>query len=87
MNQDLTDGLRQTQWDVTFKVNRDLFDFLVGTFCTGIPAVQDAAGFFPSISVQAIVADQLKGMQKDSGNALDLKAENRPFFIINTSLQ
>ena len=42
MNQGLTDGLRQTQWDVTFKVDRNLFTFLVNTFYAELPAVQDA---------------------------------------------
>lgn len=85
MNQGLTDGLRQTQWDVTFKVDRKLFSFLVNTFYTELPAVQDATGFFPSISIQAITAGQLKGMQKNGGNALGLKPSHGPYFIMNMS--
>ncbi|KAF3052903.1 hypothetical protein E8E11_011465 [Didymella keratinophila] len=85
MNQGLTDGLRQTQWDVTFKVDRNLFEFLVNTFYAELPAVQDAAGFFPSISIQAITAGQLKSMQKNGGNALGLKAATGPYFIMNMS--
>ncbi|KAJ4371001.1 hypothetical protein N0V86_008695 [Didymella sp. IMI 355093] len=85
MNQGLTDGLRQTQWDVTFKVDRDLFTFLVSTFYAELPTVQDATGFFPSISIQAITAGQLKGMQKNGGNALGLKPANGPYFIMNMS--
>lgn len=85
MNQGLTDGLRQTQWDVTFKVNRDLFTFLVNTFYADLPVVQDATGFFPSISIQAITAGQLKGMQKNGGNALGLNPEKGPFFVMNMS--
>lgn len=85
MNQGLTDGLRQTQWDVTFKVDRNLFTFLVNTFYAELPAVQDATGFFPSISIQAITAGQLKGMQKNGGNALGLNPSNGPYFIMNMS--
>jgi hypothetical protein len=85
MNQGLTDGLRQTQWDVTFKVDRGLFEFLVSTFYAELPAVQDAAGFFPSISIQAITAGQLKGMQRNGGNALGLKPATGPYFIMNMS--
>ncbi|KAF3043675.1 hypothetical protein E8E12_006061 [Didymella heteroderae] len=85
MNQGLTDGLRQTQWDVTFKVDRDLFKFLVSTFYAELPTVQNATGFFPSISIQAITAGQLKGMQKNGGNALGLSAANGPYFIMNMS--
>lgn len=85
MNQGLTDGLRQTQWDVTFKVDRDLFTFLVNTFYTDLPSVQDATGFFPSISIQAITAGQLKGMQKNGGNALGLNPSKGPYFVMNMS--
>ncbi|OSS47427.1 hypothetical protein B5807_07492 [Epicoccum nigrum] len=85
MNQGLTDGLRQTQWDVTFQVDRDLFTFLVNTFYADFPTVQDAESFFPSISIQAITAGQLKGMQKNGGNALGLDASKGPFFVMNMS--
>lgn len=85
MNQGLTDGLRQTQWDVTFKVDRDLFTFLVNTFYADFPTVQDAESFFPSISIQAITAGQLKGMQKNGGNALGLDPSKGPFFVMNMS--
>ncbi|KZM20643.1 flavin adenine dinucleotide binding [Ascochyta rabiei] len=86
MNQGLTDGLRQTQWDVSFKVDRSLFTFLVNTFYAGLPAVPDATGFFPSISIQAITANQLKGMQ-NGGKALGLNPSNGPYFIMNMSAQ
>lgn len=85
MNQGLTDGMRQTQWDVTFKINRDLFTFLVNTFYADFPTVQDAEGFFPSISIQAITTGQLKGMQKNGGNALGLKPSEGPYFVMNMS--
>lgn len=85
MNQGLTDGLRQTQWDVTFKVDRALFTFLINTFYADFPTVQDAAGFFPSISIQPITAGQLKGMQKNGGNALGLNPSKGPYFVMNMS--
>lgn len=85
MNQGLTDGIRQTQWNVVFKVNRDLFTFLVNTFYAELPAVQDVTGFFPSISIQPITAGQLKGMQKNGGNALGLNPSNGPLFVMNMS--
>ncbi|KAF9694074.1 hypothetical protein EKO04_007965 [Ascochyta lentis] len=84
MNQGLTDGLRQTQWDVSFKVDRNLFNFFVTTFYLELPAVQDAVSFFPSTSIQAKTAGQLKGMQKN-GNALCLNLSNGPYFIMNMS--
>ncbi|KAF1848040.1 FAD-binding domain-containing protein [Cucurbitaria berberidis CBS 394.84] len=85
MNEGAADGLRQTQWDVSFKVNRDLFTFLINTFYTLLPDVQNLPGAFPTISIQAITAGQLKGMQKNGGNALGLDAAKGPYFIMNMS--
>jgi len=85
MNEGAADGLRQTQWDVTFKVNRELFTFLVNTFYTLLPDVQNLAGAFPTISIQAITAGQLAGMQKNGGNPLGLDTSKGPFFVMNMS--
>ncbi|EUC41052.1 hypothetical protein COCMIDRAFT_30127 [Bipolaris oryzae ATCC 44560] len=65
-------GSLQTNWDVTFKVDRDLFTFLVDTFYSEITAIQNIKG-------------QLKGMQKNGGNALGLSSANGPIFIMNLS--
>jgi hypothetical protein len=85
MKEGLTDGLRQTQWDISFKVDRNLLTFPVNTLYAQLPAVQIAIGAFPSISIQAITASQLKGMQKNGGNALSLDPNNSPYFIMNMS--
>ncbi|CAO2647390.1 Nn.00g083120.m01.CDS01 [Neocucurbitaria sp. VM-36] len=85
MNEGAADGLRQTQWDVSFKVNRELFTFLINTFYTNLPSVQNLASAFPTISIQAITAGQLKGMQKNGGNALGLDASKGPYFVMNMS--
>jgi hypothetical protein len=68
MNEGAADGLRQTQWDVTLKVNRELFTFLINTFYTLLPHVQNLAGAFPTISIQPITSGQLAGMQKRSAS-------------------
>lgn len=85
MNEGAADGLRQTQWDVSFKLDRELFDFLTNTFYKLLPDVQNLAGAFPTISIQSITAGQLKGMQKNGGNALGLDASKGPFFVMNMS--
>jgi hypothetical protein len=85
MNEGAADGLRQTQWDVTFKVNRDLFTFLINTFYTLLPDVQGLTGAFPTISIQPITAGQLAGMQKNGGNALGLNVSRGPYFVMNMS--
>jgi hypothetical protein len=85
MNEGAVDGLRQTQWDVTFRVDRNLFNFLINTFYTLLPDVQNLASAFPTISIQAITEGQLKGMQKNGGNALGLAVAKGPYFVMNMS--
>jgi FAD/FMN-containing dehydrogenase len=85
MNEGAADGLRQTQWDVTLKVDRELFTFLINTFYTLLPGVQNLAGAFPTISIQPITAGQMAGMQKNGGNALGLNPARGPFFVMNMS--
>lgn len=85
MNEGAKDGVRQTQWDVSFKVDRQLFSFLVNTFYALLPSVQSIPGALPIISIQAITEGQLKGMRKNGGNALGLEAAKGPLFIMNMS--
>lgn len=85
MNEGAADGLRQTQWDVTLKVDRELFNFLINTFYSLLPSVQNLPGAFPTISIQAITDGQLAGMQKNGGNALGLDRSKGPFFVMNMS--
>ncbi|KAH3950843.1 hypothetical protein HBI25_174980 [Parastagonospora nodorum] len=85
MNEGAADGQRQTQWDVTLKLDRDLFTFLIKTFYTLLPEVAGFAGAFPTISIQAITEGQLAGMQKNGGNALGLNPSKGPYFVMNMS--
>ena len=78
-------GSLQTNWDATFKVDRDLFTFLVDTFYSEITAIQNIKGALPTISIQPITEGQLKGMQKNGGNALGLSPAKGPIFIMNLS--
>ncbi|KAF2852063.1 hypothetical protein T440DRAFT_50706 [Plenodomus tracheiphilus IPT5] len=57
----------------------------MNTFYTLLPDVQDLPGALPTISIQAIMEGQLKGMQKNGGNALGLDASKGSFFIVNMS--
>jgi hypothetical protein len=78
-------GLRQTMWDVTFKLDRDLFDFMTTTFYSRVTSIADAEGGFPTISIQPITSGQLAGMQKNGGNALGLNPAKGPYFVMNMS--
>ncbi|KAF1979990.1 FAD-binding domain-containing protein [Bimuria novae-zelandiae CBS 107.79] len=83
LNGGVPDGARETYWDASFKADRHLFTFLVDTFYALLPAVVDAAGLLPTISIQPITAGQLVGMQKNGGNALGLDPAGGPYFIMN----
>ncbi|KAF2641900.1 FAD-binding domain-containing protein [Massarina eburnea CBS 473.64] len=83
LNEGIADGVRDTYWDVTFKVDRDLFTFLVDTFYNLLPNIADAVGLLPTISIQAITVPQLTQMQRNGGNALGLDPTSGPLFIMN----
>jgi hypothetical protein len=84
MNEGIVYGVRQTYWGVSFKVDRDLFTFLVDAFYEMLDSIVDAPGLLPTISIQVITEGQLKGMQKNGGNALGLDPAFGPYFIMNT---
>ncbi|KAF2648004.1 FAD-binding domain-containing protein [Lophiostoma macrostomum CBS 122681] len=83
MNEGIVYGARETYWGVSFKVNRELFTYLVDTFYKFLPRIIDAKGLLPVISIQVITEGQLKGMQKNGGNALGLEPAGGPYFIMN----
>ncbi|KAF1954780.1 FAD-binding domain-containing protein [Byssothecium circinans] len=83
LNEGIAYGVRDTYWDVSFKVDRSLFTFLVDTFYRLLPNIVEAAGLLPVISLQAITIPQLQQMQKNGGNALGLDPSGGPYFIMN----
>ncbi|KAH8731845.1 hypothetical protein GQ44DRAFT_670461 [Phaeosphaeriaceae sp. PMI808] len=85
MNEGQTDGLRQSQWDVTLTINRELSTFLTKVFYAELPSIKNFDGAFATISIQPITEGQMKGMQKNGGNALGLNASKGPYFIMNMS--
>ena len=85
MNEGATDGLRQTQWDISLKVDRSLFTYLTDTFYTIHSEIPELADISPVISIQAITDGQLNGMQKNGGNALGLDPTKGPYFVMNMS--
>lgn len=88
MNEGQVDGFRQSYWDVSFKVDRDLFDFMLDTFYTLRATIQDVEETAATyISIQAITTGQLKGMQRNGGNALGLDPEQGLYFIMNMACQ
>lgn len=79
----IPDGVRETYWDVTFKLDRSLFSYLVNTFYELLPNVISAENLLPTISIQLLTIPQLQQMQKNGGNALGINPNEGPLFIMN----
>ncbi|KAI4713811.1 hypothetical protein J4E89_001259 [Alternaria sp. Ai002NY15] len=80
------DGVQETYWDRTFKVDRDIFKAFIDIFFEMVPAIQDAAGILPVLSFQAITVPAMEKMQQNGGNALGLDPSDGPIFICNLAI-
>lgn len=80
------DGIQETYWDRTFKLDKDLFKSFIDTFFEMLPAIQDAAGILPVLSFQAITVPAMEKMKQNGGNALGLDPTKGPIFICNLAI-
>jgi hypothetical protein len=80
------DGVQETYWDRTFKLDRDLMKTFIETFFDLIPAIEDAEGILPVLSFQAITVPAMERMQQNGGNALGLDPKEGPIFICNLGI-
>lgn len=80
------DGVQETYWDRTFKLDRDLMKDIIDIFFDMVPAIADAEGILPVLSFQAITVPIMEAMQKDGGNTLGLNPKDGPVFICNLAI-
>lgn len=80
------DGVQETYWDRTFKVDKDIFKTFIDIFFDMLPAIEDAAGILPVLSFQAITVPAMRRMQQNGGNALGLHPDDGPIFICNLAI-
>ncbi|KAL6711710.1 hypothetical protein ACN47E_004644 [Coniothyrium glycines] len=80
------DGVQETYWDRTFKLDRDLMKTFIDTFFEMLPAIADAAGILPVLSFQAITVPAMEKMRRNGGNALGLDPKDGPVFIANLAI-
>ncbi|KAH7392322.1 FAD binding domain-containing protein [Phaeosphaeria sp. MPI-PUGE-AT-0046c] len=80
------DGIFETYWDRTFKLDRDFMKWSIETFFEMLHAVSDAAGILPVLSFQAITVPAMQAMQKNGGNALGLDPSKGPIYICNLAI-
>lgn len=80
------DGVQETYWDHTYKLDADLMKFSIETFYEMLPAISDAAGISPVLSFQAITVPAMEAMQRNGGNALGLDPKKGPIYICNAAI-
>ncbi|KAH8726402.1 FAD binding domain-containing protein [Phaeosphaeriaceae sp. PMI808] len=80
------DGLQETFWDHTFKLDKDLMKSQIDTFYSMLPGVSDVANLQAYLSFQAITVPAMEKMQQNGGNALGLDPKNGPIYICNLAM-
>ncbi|EUC41651.1 hypothetical protein COCMIDRAFT_29593 [Bipolaris oryzae ATCC 44560] len=80
------DGIQETYWDFTFKVDRDIFKTFIDIFFDMLPAIADAAGVLPVLSFQAITVPAMRKMQQNGGNPRGLNPDDGPICISNLAI-
>jgi hypothetical protein len=78
LNSSQPDGRRQIFWNVAFKLDLGMVDYLCKLFDSSVAGTQPQV----SLSFQAISKPALEKMARNGGNALGLKVSEGPYFHI-----
>lgn len=78
-------GLRQSYWVQTFKLDRDLMNFILEVFFEEDAKVADIKDLLNPLSFQVITVPQMQNMRKNGGNALGLDPEQGPLLLMNAT--
>ncbi|KAK7188830.1 hypothetical protein DPSP01_007647 [Paraphaeosphaeria sporulosa] len=78
-------GLRETYWSVTFKLDRDFTAFTKDVFFEEVLAIADAAAVVPALTLQVVTLPMLRNFAKNGGNALGLSADDGPLLLLSTA--
>ena len=78
-------GLRQSYWSQTVKLDKDLLNFIIKVFYEEGAKVADIKDFLNPLSFQVITVPQMQKMKQNGGNALGLDAEQGPLLLMNAS--
>lgn len=76
-------GLRETYWTATYKVDADLISFILDTYIDEVDPIRNCTGLLPACTLQFITTPMLKRMAERNGNALGLSAEEGPLLLLN----
>ncbi|KAF2726626.1 FAD binding domain-containing protein [Polyplosphaeria fusca] len=80
------DGLRETYWAATFKLDRDFVAFIKDVFFEELVAIADAPALIPAATLQVITVPQLEHMAQNGGNALGLGTALGPLIVLNMNM-
>lgn len=81
-------GLRETYWTATYKLNETLAEFIVDTFAEEMkPLVDTVPGMLPGCVLQAITTAMTSHMSQNGGNALGLSPEDGPLILLGLSIR
>ncbi|RVX75582.1 hypothetical protein B0A52_00935 [Exophiala mesophila] len=79
-------GLRQTYWTATYKLDKALVTSVKDIFFDELNAIRNANGIVPALTLQVITQGQLNAMSKNGGNPLGLPASAGPFLLVNLNM-
>jgi hypothetical protein len=81
------DGLRQSFWTFTMKLDKDLATVTKDIFFEELPAILDAADILPAVSLQVMTEPILEKMTARGGNTLGLSAKDGPLMNVLVALK
>lgn len=76
-------GQRQSYWAQTYKLDKDLLNFILDVFFEESGKIADIANLLNPLSLQVITVPQMQKMQQNGGNALGLSPDQGPLLLIN----
>lgn len=79
-------GLRESYWTATYKLDRDLVAAIQEIFFSEVTTIKDVPGIVPAATLQVITKGQLAPMSANGGNPLGLPASQGPYLLINPNV-
>jgi hypothetical protein len=80
-------GLRQSFWTFTMKLDKELATTTKDIFFEELPAIVDAENLLPAVSLQVITEPILEKMATRGGNALGLRAKDGPLMNVLVAIK
>jgi hypothetical protein len=80
-------GLRQSFWTFTMKLDKELATVTKDIFFEELPAIVDAENLLPAVSLQVITEPILERMATRGGNALGLSTKDGPLMNVLVAIK